>query len=48
MRPLSYNGARRSSALAGIGAVIFVIGVILFVIWAVSVLARRRQTAPAA
>lgn len=35
-------------ALAGIGAVIFVIGVILFVIWAVGALARRRRTAPAA
>jgi hypothetical protein len=35
------------SALAGLGAVIFVIGVILFVIWAVGSLARRRRTAPA-
>lgn len=35
-------------ALAGLGAVIFIIGVILFVIWAVAALARRRRTASAA
>jgi ABC-type transport system involved in cytochrome c biogenesis permease subunit len=34
-------------ALAGLGFVIFVIGVILLVIWAGVSLARRRRTAPA-
>jgi hypothetical protein len=33
-------------ALAGIGAIIFIIGVILLVIWAVSLLVRRRRSAP--
>jgi uncharacterized membrane protein len=34
-------------AVAGLGAVIFVIGVILLVIWVVGLLVRRRRTAPA-
>ena len=35
-------------ALAGTGALIFVLGLLLFVIWAVGVFARRKRTAPAA
>jgi hypothetical protein len=34
-------------ALAGLGAVVFVIGVIVLVIWGVMSLARRKRTAPA-
>lgn len=34
-------------ALAGLGVVIFLIGVVLFLIWAVGALARRRRTVPA-
>lgn len=35
-------------ALAGLGAVVFVVGLILFVVWAVGARARRRRSAQVA